>query len=259
MGSKINRVGEENYNTFGSRMVIVEYRMRRDMDVYFPEYDWTAKNVEYKAFKNGNIKCPYERRTFGVGYLGEGKYKTKKNGKNTRVYSVWKAMLQRCYDEKFKENRPTYKDCKVSEEWLCFQNFAKWFYENYYEIEGEKMCLDKDILIKHNKIYSPDNCIFVPQRINNLFIKNDKDRGDNPIGVSDAINGKYIVSCNLFRLKTGKSKYEYLGGYETQEEAFKVYKYYKESNIKEVADYYFGRIPQKIYDRLYNYEVEIDD
>lgn len=81
MGSKINRVGEENCNTFGSRMVIVEYRMRRDMDVYFPEYDWTAKNVEYKAFKNGNIKCPYERRTFGVGYLGEGKYKTKKKWK----------------------------------------------------------------------------------------------------------------------------------------------------------------------------------
>ena len=30
-------------------------------------------------------------------------------------------------------------------------------------------------------------------------------------------------------------------------------------NIKEVADYYFGIIPDKLYDGLYNYEVEIDD
>ena len=59
--------------------------------------------------------------------------------------------------------------------------------------------------------------------------------------------------------KTGKSKQEFLGYYETQEKAFEIYKYYKERNIKQVADYYKGRIPDKLYDALYNYEVEIDD
>ena len=46
----------------------------------------------------------------------------------------------------------TYTNCEVDEDWLNFQNFAKWYKENYYEIEGEQMELDKDILYKHNKL-----------------------------------------------------------------------------------------------------------
>ena len=99
----INRVGEINYNTFGSKMIIVEYRGALDIDVYFPEYDWIVKNVRYTVFKNGNIKCPFDRSVFGVGYLGEGKYKCKENGKDTRVYKTWHHMLERCYDKKYKE------------------------------------------------------------------------------------------------------------------------------------------------------------
>ena len=258
MGSKIDRIGERNYNTFGSEMIITKYRMNRDIDVYFPEYNWTARNVTYQHFKNGKIKCPYERRTCGIGYLGEGKYKVRENGKPTRVYETWKSMLQRCYDKKLHKKRPTYIGCEVCDEWLNFQNFAKWYKDNYYEVEGELMCLDKDILIKHNKIYSPETCIFVPQTINILFTKNNSKRGESVIGTT-LHQGKYETRCSLINPETGESKQEYLGLYETQEEAFKVYKYYKENNIKEVADYYFGRIPDKLYDRLYNYEVEIDD
>ena len=44
-----------------------------------------------------------------------------------------------------------------------------------------------------------------------------------------------------------------------QEKAFEVYKYYKEKNIKQVADYYKEQIPQRLYNGLYNYEVEITD
>lgn len=85
---KIDRIGEESINNFGSKIVITKYNYARDINVYFPEYNWTAKNVEYRQFKNGEIKCPYERRTFGVGYMGEGKYKSKENGKITRVYKT---------------------------------------------------------------------------------------------------------------------------------------------------------------------------
>ena len=72
MGRKINRTGEENINTFGSKMIIKEYRGCMDIDVYFPEYDWVLKNTRYGDFKNRKIKCPYEPRYYGVGYLGEG-------------------------------------------------------------------------------------------------------------------------------------------------------------------------------------------
>ena len=64
MGKKINRTGEEGYNNFGSKMMIKEYRCNKDIDVYFPEYDWTFKHVYYNNFKKGLIKCPYETRYF---------------------------------------------------------------------------------------------------------------------------------------------------------------------------------------------------
>lgn len=259
MGAKLNRVGEENINNFGSKMIIVGYRMNRDIDVYFPEYNWTIKEVQYNNFKKGNIKCPYEKRTYGIGYIGEGKYKAKENGKLTRVYRSWNRMLERCYSEKIHEKYPTYIGCEVLEEWHNFQNFGKWYEENYYEIEGEPMCLDKDILLKHNKTYSPETSIFVPQTINKLFTKRQNDRGDSVIGTHYFKNGKYQVNCCMINPETGKSKQKYLGYYDTELEAFEVYKYYKEKNIKVVADYYKKLIPQKLYNALYSYEVEITD
>ena len=177
MGRKIDRTGEIGYNNFGSKMIIKEYRNKRDVDVCFPEYDWTSEHAEYKNFKKGGIKCPYEPRTCGVGYLGEGKYKTRENGTNKKEFNIWHHTLRRCYDPKYQEKHPTYKDCKVEDYLLNFQNMHEWIDENYYEIPGEEMCLDKDILCKGNKIYSRDTCIFVPQRINKLFTKSDKARG----------------------------------------------------------------------------------
>ena len=81
---KIDRTGEKNINNFESEMVIIKYRKNNDIDVYFPEYDWIAKNRRYQEFKNGKIKCPYEPSVYKIGYLGEGKYKISENGKKTR-------------------------------------------------------------------------------------------------------------------------------------------------------------------------------
>ena len=256
--NKINRTGEKNINNFGSEMVIIKYNNAHDIDVYFPKYNYTARNREYGSFKKGNVKCPYDRTVFGIGYVGEGKYKVSENCKLTRAYNTWMHMLERCYDKKLHEKRPTYIGCTVSEEWHNFQNFAKWYYNSYYEIESQKMHLDKDILYKGNKVYSPNTCIFVPERINTLFTKRQNKRGESVIGTSPK-NGKYVVQCHLINPKTEESKQEHLGYYNTQEKAFEIYKYYKEKNIKEVADYYKEQIPQILYNALYNYEVEIYD
>ena len=61
---------------------------------------------------------------------------------------------------------------KYSDIDVYFQEYGQWFDDNYYEIKGERMALDKDILVKHNKIYSPETCIFVPQTINCMWHKN---------------------------------------------------------------------------------------
>lgn len=252
------RIGERGLNNFGSQMIIVEYRKYSDINVYFPQYNWTSKNTSYSSFKKGSISCPYERRIYDIGYLGEGKYKTKENSKNTRVYTTWHSMLERCYSEKFHKKYSTYIDCKASKEFHNFQNFGEWDNDNYYQIEGERMELDKDILVKHNKIYSPETCIYVPKTINTLFVKCNKSRGNYLIGTC-LFNSKYVANCSLINPETGKSKIKYLGYYTTQQEAFNVYKQFKEKNIKEVADYYKDKIPTKLYNALYNYEVEITD
>ena len=255
---KIDRVGEERLNNFGSRMIITKYNNNRDIDVYFPEYDYTVNHVTYNNFKKGVIKCPYEKRTYGKGYTGKGKYKPRENGKKTKCYKVWQSMLQRCYDSKYRRREPTYQDCEVYAKWLNFQTFAEWYENNYYEIPGKVMSLDKDVLFKGNKIYSPETCIFVSNDINNLFTKRDNFRGDLPIGVYyKKQNGKYISQCNF-----GDGQ-KYLGCYDTPQEAFEVYKEYKEKYIKEVIDSYEGIIPEPHYSRLreamYNYRVEIND
>ena len=256
--NKIDRIGEERINNFGSKMIIKEYRKHKDIDVYFSEYDWTFKHTTYGNFKKGLIKCPYEPRYYGKGYLGEGKYKTTENGKITDEYDIWHSMLRRCYNPKIHERNPTYKDCLIEEYLFNFQHMAEWINKNYYEVPGEQMCLDKDILCKGNKVYSRETCIFVPQRINKLFTKRDNSRGDNPIGVDQLPLGNYQVRC-----WNGFGKRIWLGTYTTKQQAFQVYKNYKEKVIKEVIDSYEGIIPEPHYSKLkeamYNYKVEIDD
>lgn len=258
MVAKIDRTGEINYNNFGSEMIIKEYRGCMDVDVYFPEFNWVFKHTQYNNFKKGIIKCPYEKSVLGVGFIGEGKYKVWENDKKTKCYTTWYGMLQRCFDEECKLKHNTYLGVTVCEEWLNYQNFAKWYYKNYYEIEGQRMELDKDILVKGNKIYSPETCVFVPHNINVLFTKSDKIRGEYPIGVNLCCN-KFRARCGVYDFKNNKKKLKHLGLYNTVGKAFATYKQFKEKYIKEVADYYKEQIPQKLYDAMYNYQVEITD
>ena len=189
MVAKIDRTGEEKTNNFGSVMIITRYKNSRSMDVYFPEYNWTKCNSNYKEFNIGNIKCPYEPRLFNTGYIGEGVYSTLNSKK---AYNKWSNMLRRCYDKKFQQKEPSYIGCTVCNEWHNFQTFTMWFEKNYYEIDNAKnMALDKDILVKNNKIYSPDTCVFVPQNINSLFTNGKRNRGELPLGVRILPSGNY--------------------------------------------------------------------
>ena len=254
MSKKKDRTGEENINKFGSKMIIKEYRGANDLDIYFPEYNWISEHNAYNNFKKGLVKCPYEPNVFERGYIGDGIYKSRINGKLIKSYSEWHDMFDRCYNSEFHKRHPSYKYCDVANIWFNYQRFGDWFSKNYYEVPGDTMHLDKDILVKGNKIYSPSTCIFVPNRINVLFVKSDKMRGDLPIGVFwDNNKNKYIAQCNA------NNKRDYLGSYNTSEEAFQSYKTYKENYIKKIADEYKLYIPQKLYDAMYRYEIEITD
>lgn len=251
------RVGEINYNAYGEKMILKEYKSRDDIVVEFNNGHMV--NTRYDNFKSGIVKNPLAPTVFGVGYIGIGKYNSKDENHNKSIqYNTWYHMLARCYNKKTQEKQPTYKGCIVDEEWHNFQNFAKWFDENYYEVENERMEIDKDILHKGNKIYSKNMCVFVPQRINLLFIKRDKLRGDLPIGVSyNKINRSYISGVR--GLVDGKAKNIFNYSCNSSDEAFYAYKTFKEQYIKEIADEYKNKIPQNLYKAMYNYKVEITD
>jgi hypothetical protein len=242
------RVGAISQNHYGSTMKVIVYNGCKDIWVKFEK--GKAVHTSWKAFCDGFVKNPYDKSVYNVGYIGEGEYKTSINGSHTIQYDTWKRMMRRCYGDKY----PTYIGCTVAKEWHNFQNFAAWYDNNYYEIEGERMELDKDILIKGNKIYSPNTCIFVPQRINSLFLKSKATRGKLPIGVTwskrdkvytvhvTTINGKETILC-----------------YSTPEKAFQIYKIHKEQYIKDIAKEYKDKIPFTLYEAMINYAVDIDD
>lgn len=189
------------------------------------------------------------RRVVNIG-INDTNFKITKNGKKLKSYEVWQCMLLRCYSRsKF---TVAYESCSVCTEWLYFSNFKKWFDKNY--IEGYH--LDKDLLIKGNKIYSPETCCFIPQEINKLFTRRTRMRGDLPIGVSLERKTKGFVSSMTHN---GESKY--LGFYKTKEDAFLAYKREKERLIKELAEEYYnkGMISETVRNAMFKYNVEITD
>jgi hypothetical protein len=258
MGVKRNdRIGETKIHINGSKMIIVEYNTRTNILVKFLDSGMVFP-TNYNSFNNGTVKIkdPYDKSVYGVGCIGEGKYKSYDNMKQTVFYKKWCAILRRCYSEKEREKYPTYNDCSVSEEWLNFQNFAAWVDENYYVVDGEVMHIDKDILKKGNRVYSSETCIFVPQRINTLFVRNTSNRGNLPIGVTyDKIRGKYVSRCSGgLKMRT-----EHVGYHNTAEEAFLSYKKNKELVIKDTANMYKEFIPKKLYEAMLSYKIEITD
>ena len=252
-------LGKENYNTQGCLMKIIEYNGNKDVVVEFQDEHKIRKHCDLKEFKLGHVMNPYYKSVFGIGYYG-GEIPKHSTDLDYKCWNTWKGMLERCYSDKCIEVQPTYKDCTVCEEWHNYQNFKIWFNENFIELKdkNERVCLDKDILVKGNKVYSPETCCFVPNEINVLFTKTNKNRGLYPIGVYKKKLRKYVSQCSE---KIGKEKKTqiYLGAFATPEEAFQAYKKHKEQYIKKVADKYKGQIKDNVYEALYKWEVEIDD
>lgn len=253
-----DRLGEINTNKHGTYMKIIEYNSAVDITVEFQdEYRHKTKST-YRNFKNGGVYNPYDRAYYNMGYTGYGKYKTVVNGKKTLSYIYWSCMLQRCYDIKFIKRHDSYMCHTVCDEWLDFQNFSEWFYDNYYKIGNEKMNLENNILLKGNTEYSPENSIFAPQRINNLFVKMNKSKDrNNLIGTTfHKASGKWRWQYSY--IENGKYK-RASGSCNSEIEAFMCYKEFKENYIKQVADEYEKYIPRELYKAMYEYEIEITD
>ena len=236
---------------------ILKYNDNRNVDIQFINTGFET-TVQLVRVKSGEIKDPYMPSVFGIGVLG-AKYPSRVNGVLTKEYVLWQSMLQRCYSDTdvcsaFKKKNPTYEGCKVSENFKSYEYFYEWCHKQI-GFDNEGWQLDKDLLVKGNKVYSEDYCVFIPKNINLLLVKSEASRGEHLIGVS------WCKRDKVFRAMVckNKGKPKSLGCFNTELEAFNAYKKAKESFIKEQAEKWKGKIDDRAYEALMNYTVEITD
>ena len=191
------------------------------------------------------------RRVFGAG-VNNVDFEVVVEGDHIWQYLMWKSMIQRCFSEKFKMTNLSYKDVTCCDEWLSFGNFLAWCNKEVgYRGKPVGMALDKDLLIRCNKIYSPEACSFVPRDVNVLLTDHRTARGEYPQGVSfHKQDGRYKANVSCWGVKSS------LGSFKAPEEAFAAYKIAKEAHVKIVATQHRDSIKPAVYEALMNWKVE---
>jgi hypothetical protein len=168
---------------------------------------------------------------YGVG-VNDADYvvQIKSKGWVCPYYQRWANMLKRCYSDTDHKANPTYVGCTVCKDWELFSNFRNWVIERG-NVEGWQ--LDKDLLCRGERIYSPDTCTFISGRLNTLLSDSRAIRGEFPLGVTyDHKNKKYRAKCKLH------GKTIHLGRFNTALEAHLAWQKEKILRILESIDFY---------------------
>ena len=231
---------------------VLKYNDARDVQIQFLNTGYETV-AQLGHIRNGNVKDPYSPSVYGVGVLGT-KYPSKINGVQTREYKLWCNMLERCYSDTCQKKNPTYEGCEVGDNFKSYEYFYEWC-QNQIGFSNRGWHLDKDLLIKGNKVYSEYSCVFLPNEINLLLTKRTTSRGEHLIGVSWHKRDKVFTA----QVNKNKGKSEHLGLFNTEIEAFNAYKEAKESFIKEQAEKWKDQIDPRAYEALMKYQVDIDD
>ena len=193
----------------------------------------------------------------GIGFNSRH-YPSRIDGKNVKEYNLWQNMLHRCTKEYWLE-WSAYDGVTCSDDFKDYTFFYEWCNKQVgfgnADENGKSWQLDKDLLVKGNKIYNENVCVFLPSRINLLLTKCDAARGEYFVGVCLEKNRNKFCA----RSRVGGHKRPHLGSFNTPQEAFQAYKTFKEALIKDVANEYKEQLDSRAYEALMNYEVNEND
>ena len=234
---RMNGDVEDNYykNLYPvTQLQYQEIKNRSEKNGFVTE-DEIIEIVNQEEYKPEEWKARYYNRTYnGVGYMG-GRVDYKSD-----AWSRWTNMMQRCYNKKVLKKKPEYRGCRVCEEWQNFQNFKIWYDDHC--LRGRKVDLDKDLLGRYGKLYSPETCSFITHFLNTVFerrnitIKKDKD-------------GMYSAKMSIV------NKIHDIGTFETEEEAMDAFIEYKKNYIAKLAESYKGKIQDCVYDAMMSWDI----
>ena len=234
--------GQRFKNNVGEWAEVVEYRDSSSITIVFDGYPEYRKEASSGVLKTGKFKNCAAPSVYGVGFSGETGSLDCKN-----TISIWSGMICRCYSDTFKEKSSAYIGCTVSDDWLRLENFYLW--HTTHKFYGLGYELDKDLLVKGNKVYSAETCCLIPNEINVAIVVNRKSKSGLPLGVGTTGN-RY---CSYIRYNGGGKNY--LGAYDTPEEAHNVYVKAKEEYIHSLAEKWKGKIEDRAYQALMNWTV----
>lgn len=231
----------KNYGSYE----VIDYVNWENITVRFIQTGYVTK-TRLEHLKDGVIKDYLYPSIYGIGCYGSPDTHCK-----SPAAVVWLGILRRCYDEDRVE--AAYYDVNVCTQWHNFLNFETWVTKQpNFDTKGWE--LDKDLLIKGNKLYSPETCVYIPKAVNAALTKRENCRGELPIGVRFSKSGKRFEAwCG------DGERSRYLGVFRTVTEAFLCYKAKKEEMLRSLAEKYKDELDPRAYQALYNYQVEITD
>lgn len=235
--------------------------MIKEGDVFTSNQGHTAIVLEYKNVHNIVVKYSSGRiETCSGGNLRAGKFKDKglptvlgigilgyESDVEKSSYTAWYSMLQRVYAPQCEKTKRVYEGCSVDSSWLYYQVFKKWYDGQIKEVSWQ---LEKDLLVKNNKVYSPDRCVMVPQELNKFLVSQGRHREGVPTGVYyQKQRDKWVAQVCI------EGKHYALGRFDTSGEAFLVYKSAKEAEAKRLAEKWCKIVDPRVTTALLNFEV----
>lgn len=131
----------------------------------------TIDEFRKDAIIKGEIRDKYVCSYLDIGIIGN----IKTRGKNKKYYTIWRNMLNRCYNKNLPSANSYFGRVFVCEKWLTFEKFM----EDICLVDGwdkdlfdnGKIVLDKDKKqrFKNEKIYSLETCAWISSEENNKY------------------------------------------------------------------------------------------
>jgi len=199
--------------------------------------EMTEKYGEYDGFV-------YIRRTkktkdiTGRGVSNDVEFYTSYKNNGVKIthpaYSTWLHIIKKCRTINGKFN-----NCEIHKDWLSLKLFSIDFKAMY----RDGFCINKDLIVKSNRIYSRDACVFIPKNIHAWIYTKNRGGVHSLTGVTSE-DGVFIA-----RIKCGE-KNKKIGRFDSKFDAHKAWQKHKKLQAIELSRKGFPM--QLIIDKLTN-------